>query len=137
MDTFDADALIYAAVPGHPLGRRVLALFQQASGTFIGSGSVLLLPEVLSKPRREGSPTKLRALEGLLARIDLRPVDLAIAELATALAANYRLRAAAATHLATAVGLGADRFITNNQRDFPRSVVEVQVTYPEDLPDVQ
>jgi predicted nucleic acid-binding protein len=137
MDTFDADALIYAAVPGHPLGRRVLALFQQASGTFIGSGSVLLLPEVVSKPRREGSPTKLRALESLLARIDLRPVDLAIAELATALAANYRLRAADATHLATAVSLGADRFITNNQRDFPRSIVEVQVTYPEDLPDVQ
>jgi predicted nucleic acid-binding protein len=136
MDTFDADALIYAAVPGHPQGRRVLALFQQASGTFIGSGSVLLLPEVVSKPRREGWPT-LRALESLLARIDLRPVDLAIAELATVLAANYRLRAADATHLATAVSLGADRFITNNQRDFPRTITEVQVTYPEDLPDVQ
>ena len=135
MDTFDAGALIYAAVPGHPEGRRVLALFQQASGTFIGSGSVLLLPEVLSKPRREGSP-KLPALESLLARIDLRPVDLAIAELATVLGANYRLRAADATHLATAVNLGADRFITNNQRDFPRSIVEVQVTYPADLPDV-
>jgi hypothetical protein len=25
MDCFDADALIYAAVPGHPLGRRVAA----------------------------------------------------------------------------------------------------------------
>src|SRR5215469_1256992 len=137
MDTFDADALIYAAVPGHPQGCRVLALFQQASGTFIGCGSVLLLPEVLSKPRREGSPTKLRALESLLARIDLRPVDLAIAELATVLAARYRLRAAEATHLATAVSLGADRFITNNQRDFPRTITEVEVTYPTDLPDVR
>jgi predicted nucleic acid-binding protein len=135
MDTFDADALIYAAVPGHPEGRRVLRLFQQASGTLIGSGSVLLLPEVLCKPRREGSP-KLPALESLLARIDLRPVDLVIAELATVLGAKYRLRAADATHLATAVNLGADRFITNNQRDFPRSIVEVAVTYPADLPDV-
>jgi predicted nucleic acid-binding protein len=53
------------------------------------------------------------------------------------LAAKYRLRAADATHLATAVNLGADRFITNNQRDFPRSIVEVQVTYPADLPDVR
>jgi predicted nucleic acid-binding protein len=73
----------------------------------------------------------------LVARLDLRPVDLATAELATELAAKYRLHAADATHLATAVGLGADRFITSNQRDFPRSIVEVQVTYPEDLPDVQ
>jgi predicted nucleic acid-binding protein len=40
-----------------------------------------------------------------------------------------------AVHLATAVNLGADRFITNNKRDFPRTISELQVTYPEDLPD--
>lgn len=136
MDTFDADVLIFAAIRGHPLGRRVLALFQDATDGPVGTGSVLLLPEVLSKPRREGATTELRALARLLARLDLRPVDLATAELATELAAKYRLRAADATHLATAVGLGADRFITGNQRDFPRSIVEVQMTYPEDLPDV-
>ena len=107
------------------------------TGAPVGTGSVLLLPEVLSKPTREGATTELRALAGLLARLDLRPVDLATAELATQLAAKYRLRAADAAHLATAVSLGADRFITNNQRDFPRSITEVQVTYPEDLPDVQ
>jgi len=45
------------------------------------------------------------------------------------------MRAADATHLATAVGLGAGRFITNNKRGFPRGIDEVQVTYPEDLPD--
>lgn len=135
MDTFDADALIYAAIRGHPLGRRVLALFQQSPGGLVGTGSVLLLPEVLSKPRRERSPN-LPALESLLARIDLRPVDLATAELATVLAAKYRLRAADATHLATAVGLGADRFITANEREFPSTITEVRVTYPADLPDV-
>lgn len=135
MDTFDADALIYAAIRGHPLGRRVLSLFEQFPGSLVGTGSVLLLPEVLSKPRRERSP-HLPALESLLARIDLRPVDLAIAELATVLGAKYRLRAADATHLATAANLGADRFITNNQRDFPRSITEVEITYPADLPDV-
>jgi|SRR5215469_4032180 len=137
MDTFDADVLIYAAIRGHPYESRVLALFQQGTGAPVGTGSVLLLPEVLSKPTREGATTELRALAGLLARLDLRPVDLATAELATQLAAKYRLRAADAAHLATAVSLGADRFITNNQRDFPRSITEVQVTYPEDLPDVQ
>ena len=136
MDCFDADVLIYAAVPGHPLGQRVTALFRRAGhGAFAGAGSVLLLPEVLSRPLRDGTPDEVRILVGLLARLDLRPVDRATAELATALAGSYRLRAADATHLATAVGLGADRFITNNQRDFPYTISETQITYPADLPD--
>lgn len=76
----------------------------------------------------------MRALAGLLARLDLRPLDRATAELATALASRYRLRAADAAHLATAVAVGADRFITNNRRDFPPAITEVRVTYPADLP---
>jgi predicted nucleic acid-binding protein len=137
MDAFDADALIYAAVPGHPLGRRVAALFRAAApGTVAGAGSVLLLPEVLGKPLRDGATGEVRALAGLLARLDLRPLDRATAELATALSSRYRLRAADAAHLATAVGLGADRFITNNRRDFPADIMEIDVTYPDDLPDI-
>lgn len=135
MDAFDADALIYAAQPGHALGRRVITLFRNTSGRFAGVGSVLLLPELLSKPIRDGDTDGVRALAGLLARLDLRPVDRATAELATALASAYNLRAADATHLATAVVMGADRFITNNQRDFPRTIREVDVTYPADLPE--
>ena len=73
-------------------------------------------------------------LAGLLARLDLRPVDRATAELATALSSRYRLKAADAIHLATAVGMGADRFITSNKRDFPPTITEIQVTYPADLP---
>ncbi len=71
----------------------------------------------------------------LLARLDLRPVDRPTAELATALSSRYRLKAADATHLATAVGTGAYRFITNNKRDFPATITEIQVTYPADLAD--
>jgi predicted nucleic acid-binding protein len=135
MDAFDADALIYAAVPGHPLGRRIAALFRSAgAGTMAGTGSVLLLPEVLGKPLRDGATDEIRILAGLLARLDLRPADRATAELATALSSRYRLKAADATHLATAVGMGADRFITNNQRDFPEAIMEIQVTYPASLP---
>jgi len=135
MDAFDADALIYAAVPGHPLGQRVATLFRSvAPETMAGIGSVLLLPEVLSRPLRDGAAEEVRILAGLLARLDLRPVDRATAELATALSSRYRLKAADAIHLATAVGLGADRFITNNQRDFPATITEIQVTYPADLP---
>jgi len=75
MDAFDADVLIYSAVPGHPPGRRVADLFRQAHGRFAGVGSALLLPEVLSKPLRDGGATEVRVLAGLLARLDLRPVD--------------------------------------------------------------
>lgn len=135
-DAFDADAVIYAAVRDHPLGRRVLALFRQPTWQFAGTGSVLLLPEVLSKPLRDGNAAEARILAGLLARIDLRPVDRATADLATALGCKYGLGAADATHLASAVGIGADRFITNNQRGFPQATIsEIRVTYPADLPD--
>jgi predicted nucleic acid-binding protein len=136
MDAFDADALIYAAVPGHPLGRRVAALFQSATaGTTVGIGSVLLLPEVLGKPLRDGATGEVRILAGLLARLDLRPVDRATAELATALSSRYGLKAADATHLATAVAMGADRFISNNLRDFSPTMPVIQITYPADLAD--
>ena len=139
MDAFDADVLIYAAVRGHPLGRRVRALFPVGSvadgGRIAGIGSVLLLPELLSKPMRDHNVDEMAALGALLARLDLRPVDAATAELATALAAAHGLRAVDAVHLATAVGAGADRFITNNTRDFPQSIVEISVTYPSDLVD--
>jgi hypothetical protein len=135
-DAFDADALIYAAVPGHPLGRRVAALIASGATRMpAGTGSVLLLPEILSKPLCDGAGEEIRVLAGLLARLDLRPVDLATAELATSLTARYKLKAADATHLATAVAVGADRFITNNQRDFPKQITEVDITYPADLTD--
>lgn len=139
MDAFDADVLIYAAAPGHPLGRRVAALFspqaRRDSDPPDGVGSVLLLPEVLGKPLRDGATDEVRALAGFLARLDLRPLDRETATLATALCTAYRLRAADATHLATAVAAGADRFVTNNQRDFPRTIVEIGIAYPADLPD--
>jgi predicted nucleic acid-binding protein len=135
VDAFDADVLIYSAAPDHPLGRRVVGLFRQAHGRLAGVGSVLLIPEVLSKPLRDGGPAEVRVLAALLARLDLRPVDRATAELATALGVKYGLRAADAIHLATAVALGADRFLTNNRPAFPPAITEVSVTYPVDLHD--
>ena len=139
MDAFDADVLIYAAVPDHPLGRRVRALFPvaptTASGEVAGIGSVLLIPELLTKPLRQGADAELEALSLLLSRLDVRPTDEATADLAAALGASYGLRAADAVHLATAVAAGADRFITNNTADFDTDIVEIAVTYPSDLPD--
>lgn len=139
MDAFDADVLIYAAVPGHELGRRIRALFpaQPIKGTdqFAGIGSVLLLPELLTKPLREQSMDELAELGTLLGRLDLRPTDTATAELATALGGSYGLKAVDAVHLATAVNAGAERFLTNNRKDFPKSIAEVAVTYPDELAD--
>ena len=139
MDAFDADVLIYAAVPDHYLGRRVRALFPvqatTTSGAVAGTGSVLLIPELLTKPLRDGAETELEALTALLGRLDLRPVDEAIAQLATALGATHKLRAADAVHLATAVAAGADRFITNNSSDFTKTISEVAITYPDELPE--
>jgi predicted nucleic acid-binding protein len=131
MDAFDADVLIYASVPGHPLGQRVRVLFPVEPAGLAGIGSVLLLPEVLAKPMRDGSAEELAALAGLLGRLELRSVDPVTAEVATSLASTYRLRAVDAVHLATAVVAGAERFITNNRRDFPVSISEIDITYPD------
>jgi predicted nucleic acid-binding protein len=139
MDAFDADVLIYAAAKDHPLGTRVRALFPHeptgSSGAVAGIGSVLLVPELLTKPLRDDATGELAELGALLGRLDLLPVDQATAELATALGASYRLRTADAVHLATAVAAGADRFLTNNQSDFAKTVSELEVVYPQDLPE--
>ena len=137
MDAFDADVLIYAAAADHPLGQRVRALFSDESptttGAVAGVGSVLLIPELLTKPMRDGADAETAALAALLTRLELRPVDDATARLAAVLGASYGLRAADAVHLATAVAAGADRFITNNASDFPTTISEIDVVYPSAL----
>jgi predicted nucleic acid-binding protein len=136
MDAFDADVLIYAAVARHALGRRVRALFpvEPVDGSRAGIGSILLVPELLTKPLRDNASDELDELSGLLGRLVLLPVDAATAHLATALGAAYGMRAADAVHVATAVGAGADRFLTNNRSDFPTSITEIDVVYPDELP---
>lgn len=136
---FDADVLIYAAVHEHPLGTRIAALFRSYPDTaetpVVGVGSVLLLTEVLTKPFRDDPDSDEAAtFVSLLSRLDLRPLDYATARLSLALAVAYGLRAVDACHLATAVGSGADRFITNNRRDFPKTITEIDIVYPDQLP---
>lgn len=136
MDAFDADAVIYAASPDHPLGRavrRLLGLDEAGEAVTVGIGSVLLLPEILSHPLRREAQDELEALGAVIARIDLRPVDANTARLAAVLGAKYRLRAADAVHLATAVLAGADRFVSNNTRDFSASISEITVVSPQNL----
>ncbi|WP_223623029.1 PIN domain-containing protein [Microbacterium sp. EST19A] len=134
---FDADVLIYAAVDGHPLGARVAALLEAGSTELAAVhavGSLLLLTEVLAKPLRDDPDSEeAAALLSLLSRLDLRPLDAATGRLALALAVAYGLRAADAAHLATAVAAGADRFLTNNRKDFPKTIAEIDIVYPDEL----
>jgi predicted nucleic acid-binding protein len=93
------------------------------------------LSEVLTKPVRSADDAESIALAALLGRLDLRPVDAATARLAVVLGAAYGLRAADAVHLATAVAVGADRFVTNNRRDVTSDIVEIDVVHPDALAD--
>lgn len=129
MDAFDADVLIYAADPDHLLGSGVRSSLTEQAGV----GSVLLVPEVLTGPLRRQADDEVEALATLLGRLELLPVDHATAELAAVLGASYRLRAADAVHLATGVLAGADRFITNNRKDFTQDIREIAITYPDEL----
>ena len=83
---------------------------------------------------RDGRAEEVTVLASLLSRLELRVFDAVTAEVATSLAAAHRLRAADAVHLATAVAAGADRFVTNNRRDFPDTRTDIDVTYPDTLP---
>lgn len=129
---FDADVLIYAAAEAHPIGARITPLFEGPGAA--GIGSVLLMPEVLTKPMRtDPESDETAALVSLLSRLDLRPLDASTARLALVLAVTYGLRAADAVHLATAVAAGAQRFVTNNRKDFPKTIAEIDIVYPDDL----
>lgn len=128
---FDADVLIYGATPDHPRGSEVRELIASAGAGSAGVGSVLLLTEVLAKPMRDDPESEeVASLVSLLSRLELLPLDAPTSRLALSLAISYGLRAADAAHLATAVAAGADRFLTNNRKDFPQSISEIDIVYP-------
>lgn len=131
MTAFDADVLIYAATAGHPLGQRVRSLLEQPSTPLIGS--TLLIPELLIKPLRQKDDRERYALMAFLARLTLIAPDALLSYTAVTLGANYGLKALDALHLATAVQTGAERFVTNNRKDFSKAIVELTVVYPDEL----
>ena len=138
MDAFDADVLIYAIDDRHPLGTLIARLFDSSAEVgndeSVGMGSVLLIPELLSKPLRSDNQSEFVSLLFLLSRLTLRALDAQIANAAAELGAKYRLKPIDAAHLATAAHAGADRFITNNRKDFGRVAIdEIAITFPEQL----
>jgi predicted nucleic acid-binding protein len=133
VDAFDSDVLIYAAIDGHPLGERIRGLIV-GSETTSRVGSSLLVPELLIKPLRDGRARELQDLVNVLAQLTLLDIDQRAAELSVDLGARYGLNAADALHLATGVLAGADRFVTNNRRDFKKEINEIDIVYPDELP---
>jgi predicted nucleic acid-binding protein len=130
MDAFDADVLIFTAGDDE-IGRASRRSLDSSSDRI---GSLLLLPEVLSKSIRLGMGPEYSHLADALATFDLKPVDREIAEAATTFGARYRLKAADAIHLATAVVWGAERFHTNNRKDFGPHITEIDVVHPVPAP---
>jgi predicted nucleic acid-binding protein len=127
--SFDADVLIYAAEPGHILGEETRAIIERHPEAVFGS--VLLLPETLAKPVRGEQWEEVDALALLLGALTLVELTQEIADLSAVVAARYRLRAADAVHLATAIWVGAGHFVTNNRRDFAGlDVSELDVILP-------
>ncbi len=131
---FDADVIIYSADPNHPLGQKITALLSDPAFNDQRFGSTLLLPETLIKPVRFRIQEEHDTLLRNLTYIDLIAPDKRIAMLAVQLGAKYGLRTPDAIHLATAVHVGADAFITNNRKDFTdNDILELQVIYPNAL----
>jgi predicted nucleic acid-binding protein len=131
---FDADVLIYAAQVGHQVGAEILRLLNEPALDGNRFGSVLLLPELLSKPTRLGLQPEINALGKVISTLELQAMDVSVAALAVEFGAAYKLKAPDAIHLASAVNVGADAFVTNNNKDFdPNTILELQVLFPADL----
>lgn len=131
---FDADVLIYAGQTTNEYGPALRALLEHPNLEGQRYGSCLLLPELLSKPMRLAWHTEVAALTEILLTLELIPLDEAVATLAAQLGAAYALKAPDAIHLASAVAIGADAFITNNTKDFqPAAILELRVISPNAL----
>jgi predicted nucleic acid-binding protein len=127
VDAFDSDVLIYAAQK-HVRGNLVARLIDDATTQCIGS--VVLLSEVFALPTARVSPAEQQRLLQILGALDLKDLDYETAGLAGVLRGKYRLRTPDALHLATAILWGADRFHTNNRKDFGQHIDEIEIVLP-------
>lgn len=86
-------------------------------GTLTVYSAVLTLTEVLVRPLREGNDVlRQRYRDILVNNSDLRllPITAHIAEMAADLRARYSLRTPDALHVAAALEVGCDAFLTND-----------------------
>jgi predicted nucleic acid-binding protein len=114
----DTAPIIYFVEANPRYDALVTAIFQRiASGTLTGSISVLTLTEVLVQPIRLGAVILQRQYRDLLTSSEyfvLYAVDIAIADQAASLRANYNLRTPDALQISTALAGGCQAFLTND-----------------------
>ncbi len=116
----DTAPLIYF-IEGHSTYQPILSRlfdFNDKGGFPFVTSSVTLL-EVLVKPLREGQKTIAEQYSDILTTapgIELFDVTSAIAEQAAQLRAKYYIKTPDAIQLATCIELGADYFLTNDNR---------------------
>lgn len=127
MDAFDSDVLIYLAKKD-ARGNEVARLIDESVRECIGS--VVLLSEVFGLPADRVDAEDEQRLVEIMGALDLKDVDHETAVLAGVMRAKYRLRTPDAIHLSTAVFWGADRFHTNNRKDFGQHIDEIEIVYP-------
>lgn len=87
------------------------------AGEFIFYSSVVTLTEVLTLPFRQGNVELAEQYQYFLSEtqtLKLIPVNIPIAKLAAKLRAEYGIRMPDAIHLATAMEIKADWFLTND-----------------------
>ena len=116
----DTAPLIYF-IEGHSTYQTILSrLFDfNGKGGFSFATSTVTLPEVLVKPLREGQTGVARQYRDILTTapgIEIFDVTPVIAEQAALLRARYNLRTPDAIQLATSIEVGADYFLTNDNR---------------------
>lgn len=116
----DTAPLIYF-IEGHsayqPILSRLFDFNDKGSFSFVTSSVTLL--EVLVKPLREGQKAIAEQYRYILTTapgIELFDVTSAIAEQAAQIRARYNIRTPDAIQLATCIELGADYFLTNDNR---------------------
>ena len=131
----DTAPLIYF-IEGHSTYQAILASlfgFNDKGGFSFITSTVTLL-EVLVKPLREGQTAVAQQYRDILTNaqgIEIVDITSAIAEQAALLRARYNLRTPDAIQLATSIEVGADYFLTNDNR--LKQVVEVTVVTVSEL----
>jgi predicted nucleic acid-binding protein len=104
------------------------------SGRIDGTASAIALTEVLVQPLRSGNSALAKRYEAVLSNslhFHLEPVSAKIARQGASLRATYHLRTPDALHIATALDVGCDAFLTNDL-DIKR-VTEINVLVLDEL----
>src|SRR4051794_13317503 len=120
----------------HPrYGPLVLEIFERmARGRFRAVTSVVTLAEVLVRPLQSGDVHLEASYRNLLqrsARVDLLPIEDAVAARAAELRARYRLRLADAPPLSLGLPASCEAFLTNDLT--MRRVTELRILVLDEL----